>query len=272
MAGTFAFLLKGQGLNLLLNWFFGPVINAARGLAYQINTAVSGFSSNITLAYRPQMVSSHAAGDNERTRKLMFSESRICFCLIALLITPVIIEMEPLLHLWLGPEVPAHTASFAALVLIDTLICTLNAPCTQVVYAVGKIRRYQIWTTLLNLCLLPVCWVLLKCGCKAEAAFTATIIFSCILQAISLVLTRQVFPFTWRSYFSEVLLKCLATAILLPVLPLAVHHLTIPAIPRVLLVCLATLVVAIPVFGLIVLNASERQFLLSRFRKTQDNE
>ena len=258
LMGAFVFMMKGQGINMLLNFFFGPVINAARGLTYQISGAIGGFSSNITIAFRPQIVNSYAAGQREQAKHLMFVESRVCFGLIALLITPVIIEMDYILHLWLGDIVPEHTATFATLVLIDTLICTLNTPCTQLVYAVGDIRRYQIWTTLLNLSLLPACWILLRCGLASESVFVATIILSCILQPVCLALTRQVFPFSWKSYGKEVLLPCFAILLLIPILPMVVHLLMNPSFGRLLLVCLATVCVALPLLYQFILDDNGR--------------
>lgn len=258
LAGTLAFLLKGQGVNMLLNVFFGNIINAARGLAYQISGAIFGFSSNIITAFRPQLVNAYAADDKERTRTLMFAESKFCFALILLIITPLILEMDMVLHLWLGDIVPEHTAVFASLVLVDTLICTLNAPCTQVVFATGKIRRYQIVTTLVNLSLLPFCWALLKGGCPPESVFVATIAFSCILQTLSLILTRQVFPFSWKDYFKDVLGRCLAVSLLLPILPSALCLMLPDSIGRLLLVCAATMLSALPLLYWIVLNTKER--------------
>ena len=264
LMGAFVFMMKGQGINLLLNFFFGPAINAARGLTYQISGAISGFSSNITIAFRPQIVSSYAAGQEGHTKHLMFVESRVCFGLIALLVTPVIIEMDYILHLWLGDIVPEHTAMFATLVLIDTLICTLNTPCTQIVYAVGDIRRYQIWTTLLNLSLLPVCWLLLRCGFASESVFVATIVFSLILQPVCLLLTRQVFPFSWKDYGREVLLPCTAILLLIPLLPAAVHLLMHPSFGRLLLVCAATLCVALPLLYRFILDDNGRAKVRSK--------
>lgn len=100
LLGTFAFMLKGQGLNMLLNLFFGPMINAARGVAFQVNSAISGFSQNITLAFRPQIVNSYANNNFVKVRHLMYTESRICFMLIAALITPLIIDLDYILCLW----------------------------------------------------------------------------------------------------------------------------------------------------------------------------
>ncbi len=267
MVGAFVFMLKGQGLNMLLNFFFGPVINAARGLTYQISGAIGGFSSNITVAFRPQLVSSYAEGDTRRTQDLMFMESRICFGLIALLITPVIIEMDYILHLWLGPVVPDHTAAFATLVLIDTLICTLNTPCTQVVYAVGDIRKYQIWTTVLNLLLLPVCWLLLKGGLPPESVFAATIAFSLILQPVCLILTRKVFPFSWAEYGKRVLLPCLGTLLLLPILPGAIRALAAPSFWRLLGVCFAAVLAALPLCYCFILDNHAREEVRNTLRR-----
>ena len=79
LVGTLVFMLKGQGINMLLNIFFGPVINAARGVAYQVNGAISSFTSNIFVAFGPQVVKSYADGNITRIKQMMFTESKICF-------------------------------------------------------------------------------------------------------------------------------------------------------------------------------------------------
>lgn len=263
MAGTFAFLLKGQGVNMLLNSFFGPAINAARGVAYQINGAISGFSANISVAFRPQLVNSYAIEDMARTKKLMFSESKICFALIALLITPVIFEMDYILHLWLGAVVPEQTGIFAIWVLLDALICTLNTPCTQIVYAVGNIKKYQIFSTVINLCLIPACFAFLKAGYPARSVFIITFVFSCINQAVCLILTRQQFHFEWKEYFRDVLLPGLETVILLPLLPALIITVMEPSFLRLMLVCMAALLTALPAFYYLVLNEEERRKVMN---------
>lgn len=270
IVGTFAFLLKGQGVNLLLNSFFGPVINAARGVAYQVHGAISGFSSNISVAFRPQLVNSYADGNTSRTGKLMFSESKICFALIALLITPVIFEMDYILHLWLGDVVPDQTKVFAIWVLADALICTLNTPCTQIVYAVGNIRNYQIASSVINICLIPVCYLFLKAGCPAKSVFCVTVVFSCINQFVCLVLTRRQFHFEWKDYFREVLVPSLAAVLLLPLLPALTVSLLEPSFLRLVLVCFAVLLTAVPLFWCLTLNPDERQ-KVQQFFKNRKN-
>lgn len=118
----FAFTMKGQGLNVLLNGFFGPVVNAARGVAAQIMSAIQGFSSNIVTAFRPQLIESYAQGDYQRTNNLMFSMSKISYGLLYILSLPVILELDFILSLWLGGNVPNYTIIFTRLVLVDMLI------------------------------------------------------------------------------------------------------------------------------------------------------
>lgn len=197
LLGTFAFLLKGQGVNILLNAFFGTIINAARGIAYQVNSAISGFSANLSTAFRPQIVSSYALNDFPRTRKLFFFESKVCFALLLTLMIPVIIEMKYLLHLWLGDIVPECTEIFSILVLVDSLICSLNTPCTQVAFAVGNIKDYQIFSSVVNVCLLPVCWIFLKLDYDSVSVFVVTILFSVINQIVCLIRVNKIFRFEY---------------------------------------------------------------------------
>ena len=222
--GTFALMSKGQGINMLLNFFFGPVINAARGIAYQVNTALSNFYYNVATAFRPQIVDAFAKGDNERTRNLMYIESKICFVLILLLITPVIVEINYVLHLWLGDVVPKHTPIFTALILIETLVYTLHTPCSQVVQAVGFVKKFQIINTVINLSILPVSWILLLIGFEAEIVFIVNIIFAIINTVWCLIYTNKIFYFNLKQYLREVMIPCGIMSLLAPVFPVIVSE------------------------------------------------
>ena len=223
LVGTLVFMLKGQGINMLLNIFFGPVINAARGVAYQVNGAISSFTSNIFVAFGTQVVKSYADGNITRIKQMMFTESKICFSLIAIIIVPVVLEIDYLLYLWLGDAVPEHTNIFAILVLIDSLICTLNTPCTQIVQATGKIKFYQIGSSIVNLMLLPLAWIFLMLGFSAECAFIVTIFVSCVNQVVCLYFANKQIAFGILCYLKEIVVKCSAFILFLPILPVIVH-------------------------------------------------
>lgn len=267
LIGTLAFMLKGQGLNMILNLFFGPAINAARGIAYQINNAISGFSQNITIAFRPQIVNSYANNDYSRVSYLMFTESRICFMLIAALITPIIIDINYILHLWLGKTIPAQTNIFAILVLIDLLVCTLNTPCTQVVWATGKIKQYQIGSSVVSISLLPICWILLELGFNAASVFIVTIIISIINQIVCLIITNRIFKIGLFRYLHHVILPCIIFIAILPVIPAIVHHCMNESLIRLLIMVCCDIVIAVFLCFSIGINKQERAYIYNFIKR-----
>lgn len=267
--GTFAFMLKGQGVNLLLNSFFGPVVNAARGIAYQVNSAISGFSQNITIAFRPQIVNSYAEDHYNRVASLFYTESKICFMLIAALITPIIIELDFILKIWLGDVIPSFTSIFTALVLFDSLICTLNTPCTQIIQSTGKLKSYQIASTIVNLLLLPLCWLFLKKGYESYVVFVLTIVISLINQIVCLIEVKKVFSIKFKNYFTEVVLSCVIFVIILPIIPFCFSQLYMSSFGRFILVSISTILIAFPLAYFLGLTKDQRlslkNYLMAKF-------
>ena len=205
----FAFTMKGQGLNVLLNGFFGPIVNAARGVAAQIMAAIQGFSSNIVTAFRPQLVESYAQGDYERTNSLMFGMSRISFGLLYILTLPIFLEIDYVLSIWLDGNVPQYTPVFTKLVLIDMLVNSLNTPLSQVVQAVGKLKTYQIIRSFVVLSILPISWFALKSGADPTIVFVVSITISLINQPVSMYLLRRVYAYSYNDYLCRVILPCI---------------------------------------------------------------
>lgn len=261
LMGTFALMLKGQGVNMILNLFFGPAVNAARGIAYQILNAVSGFSQNITIAFRPQIVNSYADNDYSRVARLMFTESRICFMLIATLITPIIIDIDYILYLWLGKTIPVQTNIFVRLVLIDLLVCTLNTPCSQVVLASGKIKQYQIGSSIVLLSLMPISWTLLKFGFNAASVFKVTIIVSIINQIVCLIITNKIFKIGLLNYLRKVILPCIIFIVVVPAIPLIIHQSMDESLTRLLMTVFCNVVIAFFLCFILGINKHERLYI-----------
>ena len=258
LLGTVIFMLKGQGVNMILNVFFGTIVNAARGVAYQVNAAITGFSANIAISFRPQMVSSYAAGNTKRAYSLFISQSKLCYCLLLMIITPVIIEIDYLLHLWLGNAVPEYTNIFTALVLIDAMICTLNSPVTQIVFATGNIKIYQILTSSVNIFLLPLCWVALKFGAEAWSVFLITIIVSIVNQTVALIGMHKVFPFSYRDYALQIVLPCLVMTLAVPVVPIILAKFINDSIFRVILISIVSVIITSGLLYGLFLSESEK--------------
>ena len=261
LLGTVVFMLKGQGLNLLLNAFFGTVVNAARGVAFQVNSAIMGFSHNISMSFRPQMVSSYATGDNQRAFSLFMTQSKICYCLILMIITPVIIEIDLILHLWLGNAVPDNTNIFTILVLIDAMICTLNTPVTQIVYATGDIKMYQILTSLVNVFLLPISWISLNLGAEAWVVFLITIIVSVFNQVVALYGMHRVFDFSYKNYLKQIVFPCFFMTVFVPILPFIVSFNFTDSLWRLLVVTIISICITVVLLYAFFLSANEKNYV-----------
>lgn len=267
LLGTSAFLLRGQGLNLILNAFWGTSINAARGVAFQVNNAIINFSRNINTAFAPQVTDAYSKNNLNRTCNLMFTETKICYVLILVLMVPVVIEIDYILKLWLGNTIPEYTNIFTVLVLIDSLIQTTNTPLTQVAHSVGKIKRYQIACSIVNFLLVPSCWYLMYLGYESVMVFIAAIIFSILNQLVCLYELTRIFKYPIKEYLSDVIFKCIIVSLLLPVLPYIISQYLPSSFCRLIVVGISDILVAIGLVYFVVLNKRERELVKSFIKR-----
>lgn len=272
LIGTFAFMLKGQGVNMLLNFFFGPIVNAARGVATQVRGAISGFSNNISIAFRPQIIQSFAEGNVGRTGRLMFTQSKICFALIGLLITPIIFQIDNVLHLWLGNAIPNNTNVFVSLTLVEMLIGTLNPPCTAVVHAVGDLKKYQVYSTVINGSIIFVAWIFLRLGFGAVSAFVVSVIFTIINQIGCSLIACHLGGFSYKSYLVSVVIPCCIYVFLLPILPALYSVSYHSSIWHLFITYIITALVSLPCILFFILNRQDRDTLFSLFIKKRRHD
>ena len=259
--GTFAYMLKSQGLNVLLNAFFGPVVNAARGVSSMIGNAIQGFSANIVISFRPQTVQSYAEGNLSRVLNLMYSLSKISYILLYMLSLPVIIELEYILHLWLGDTVPDYTISFTVLILVIMMLSALNTPLSQVVHATGKMKKYQIGTSFIICLILPLAWISLKLGGNPTTVYYVSLLMTIINQGVCLLLLKQVFPYSILDYLRSVILPCFFFTVVASILPLLLHFIMTSSFIRFVLVVITAVVGAAASAYFIVMNENERQMI-----------
>lgn len=225
LCGTFACMTREQGLNMVLNLFFGPVVNAARGVAYQVSGALQSFVSNLSLAAKPQMVQSFATGDSYRTIKLMYTMSKLSFIFLFVLSVPIILNIDYILHLWLGNVVPDHAANFVVLVIITNFINNLNAPLSNVVYATGQMRNYEITFSVINILIIPISFIVLKLGAPAEAAFLVYLIMAIFVQVGCLFVIRTLVAISLRYYVKALILPIAIVACITSPLMYGIHYL-----------------------------------------------
>jgi O-antigen/teichoic acid export membrane protein len=264
---TFAYMLKNQGLNVLLNAFFGPIVNAARGVSGMIGNAISGFQNNIVISFRPQIVQSHAENNYSRVKKLMYSLSKISYIILLMLSMPIIIELPYILKLWLGDVVPHHTVSFTILILINMIISSLNTPLTQIVHATGNIKNYKIGTSLVICAILPISWLFLQAGASPEIVYIVSLCMICINQVVSCMLLKQVFDYKISEYLKTVILPCITISLLSIVLPSLVHYLMPPSFARLIIITVVSIGSTITVSYLLALNTDEKEFIAGSIKQ-----
>lgn len=255
----FAYTMKNQGLNVLLNAFFGPVVNAARGIASQIMSAIQSFSSNIIIAFRPQMVESYALGDINRTTSLMYGMSKMSFGFLFLLSLPIMLETDYVLSIWLGESVPVYTSIFTRLVLADLLVCCLNSPLSQVVQAVGDMKKYQLYRSIVVSSVLPFSWLALRFGTSPIFVFVLSLFISIINQPVSLYLLHKIYPYRYKDYLKRVILPCFLFILLSPLLPILFSYYIGHGFIRFLIVSMASVLSTLLFAALLLLSSNERK-------------
>ena len=186
MAGT----VRNQGINILINLFFGPIVNAARGIANQVNSAIMSFSSNFSVALRPQIIKEYAVGNKDGSMKLVFRGCKFCFYLLWIFALPLILNMDYVLTIWLK-NVPEYAVLFTILVIIDGLVDCLSYPLIALMHAHGRIKEYQIIVGIIQLLNLPVSYIFLKLGYPASSTMFIAIVLS-VLAIISRLIVLHI--------------------------------------------------------------------------------
>lgn len=199
-------MLCGQGVNILLNLFLGTPINAARGLAVQVDGTVKAFANNFTMAFSPQITKSYAQGDLEYTKDLVYKGSKYSFLLFFIISFPLIMETDFFLKIWLK-EIPPYTSQFIQLTLAYTFIDILLKPSTTLNNATGNIKQYQILTGIAQFLVLPICYICLILKLPPYSVLFVRIILDCIFFPPRITLNNKYVNQTFKSYSKEVLLK-----------------------------------------------------------------
>jgi O-antigen/teichoic acid export membrane protein len=267
LCGTFACVAREQGLNLVLNLFFGPIVNAARGIAYQVSGALQSFVSNLSLAAKPQMVQSFATGDSNRTINLMYVMSKLSFIFLYILSVPVVLNIDYVLHLWLGAVVPKHSANFVVLVILTNFFNNLNAPLSNVVYATGKMKKYELTFSVINLLIIPFTFIALKFGAPPETAFIVYLIMSIFVQIGCLLVLRTIVILSLRLYVKKLLLPIIAVVVLTFPMIYGIHIILPCSIISIVAEYVIMTIFATIAFYFLVLDSTEKSFIKNILHK-----
>lgn len=268
--GTIAWTLKDQGINIVLNLFGGPVVNAARGVSYQIKGAILTLTGGFQSAVNPQLTKNYAADELEATHRLLCRSSKIGYFLLLILAIPVCFEISFLLNLWLV-KIPEYAPMFTVLVIAETLCEVFSGPAITTLMATGRIKCYQIVVGTILLLNLPLAYLLLLFGCPIWAPFAVAIAMTVIGQFARLLFIRRQLQMSLSMYFRTVILRCAIVTIIAVVAPLAIYLTMSQGFLRFFILVPASLLSTAAAIWAVGLDNSERKFIrqaiVSRLRR-----
>lgn len=258
--GNVAVVTFNQGINIMLNIFFGPAINAARGIAYQVNSAISGFVGNFQMSMNPQIVKSFAADDHKYMQQLIFQGSKYSFFLLFFLSLPILLQTETILRWWLK-IVPEYTVLFCQLALVDALINCISGPLMTAAQATGKIKKYQALVGGILLFNLPLSYLLLKLGHPPQVTLLVTISLSVTALFARLAILKTLMNFSASDFLKQVVFKVLLVAALSVIIPIVTMHLSENEISRFLISSILSVFSVLLIIYAIGLKNQEREFI-----------
>ena len=262
MLGELAWVFTGQGVNIILNLFFGPAVNAARGLAEQVNGAVSRFVNNFQVAVNPQLVKNYAVGQLEEMKRLLYSSTRFSYYLMLLLSLPLILKMDYVLHLWLK-DVPEYTTGFCQLVLICTLVATISNLLSQVVRAYGKIRNYQIFVSIVLFLNFPLSYFALSFGASPLATMIVNICIQFSLIFVRLYIVRSIVDISFFIFVKKVLYPLGKVTIASILVPYICANVLEDNLSGFIIVCIISFLCSGVSICLLGMNVHERQYFMN---------
>jgi O-antigen/teichoic acid export membrane protein len=258
--------MKDQGVNIVINLFSGPIVNAARGIAMQVNAIISKFIQNFTIAINPQIIKDYATGNLERMHKLIFTGTRFSYFLFMFLSIPIFFEIESILYIWLG-QVPEHTVLFSRLVLTLTLCEIISQMLITAQNATGKIRNYQIVVGGILLMNFPVSYLLLYLGFAPESTLVVAIVISQVCLATRLYFLRTSVKLPIVKFIKEVYLKAILVTVLSAIAPYICYLYIEPSITRFVTICSVSIIISVLCIYYIGCNKEERKTILNTFIK-----
>ena len=264
--GTAVYAVNDSGVNILLNLFFGPAVNAARAVSFQVSNAVNGFASNFFVSVRPQIVKSYASGDGEYLMKLFYNSSKFSFFLLWIFCLPLCFTIDPILHLWLT-QVPEYTGTFTVWILAYSLVNVLNNPVWAVALAVGRLKRYISIGSGVFLMVFPLAYVALKCGASPVAVFAIMFFVRLCYLVVVLHIIKAYINLSFRRYFTDVVKPVASVVVVSLAAAYALHALLPASLPGTFVFIILAVVMVGFCICFLGLKATERSYVLNIIKK-----
>lgn len=255
--GNISNIVSSQGLNIILNLFWGVTVNAAMGIANQVSSAVYGFVGNFQTAFNPQIVKLYAAKEIGTFNKLVYRASKVSFFLYWILLLPMLLNSYFILELWLK-NVPDYTDAFVKIILIDNICFALSGPLWMAAQATGKIRNYMLTVGILNMMSLPFSYFALRLGCEPTSVIWVKMCFDTSTYIYRLFFMRKETGLSLGAYFVNAFMPIALVSIITLPLPLILCHFLDQGIIRLLSTTVVTTVTIALATYYLGLSKSER--------------
>lgn len=256
--GTLSVMIRNQGVNILLNTFFNPIVNAGRTIGFQVTTAIDSLSNNFFLAAKPQIYKYYALGKIAELHKLMMRSSKICVFLITIIAIPVMINTEYLLSLWLV-DVPTYAIIFTQLSIINGVIDSTNGPAIAAALATARIKWFEIITGGIMILNLPISFILLKICSYPEVSVFVSIFLSLLTILIRAFILERLVSLPFKKYVFNTCFLSLIVSVIIYVL---VYILSIPikdSLIKLIISVFLSILLCIILFFIIVLDKDEKE-------------
>lgn len=265
--GNLSVVGRSQGINMLCNMFFGPVVNAAVGISNSVLGAINGFATNATFAMKPQIIKSYSSGDYTFMSQLLFRGAKFSFLIILLLSLPIFFELPFILKIWLG-TVPEYTVGICRLMLFYLLFVNMSNVLATGVHATGDIRGLSFINGTMYLMVVPITYFAYKGRMGVYVPFILNVIFVFIGSIANLFyIKKYVKSLSISAFFLNVLLRCMAVAILASLIPYCIYMYMEDGWWRLISIGIASVISTIVISLYIALNKSERSFVFREFTK-----
>ena len=269
--GVFAWACATQGATILLNMFFGPTVNAARGIAGTVLGAVKGFSNNFTTALNPAITKAYASKDYGYMNKLMFSGSKLVFILLFTIMLPLFLKCHYVLELWLK-IVPDYSVSFIRILLVQTLIVSMWTPVFISGIATGNLKTFGVITSILNVLQIAVCYVILTIGGSPVETIFSLALWEIFAYSIQFFTLKKLIEFHFLQYAKKVLLRSVFVVAFAGVPALFFGNNLSDTFLHLVYTCLVACSLSLIVSFIILLDKSEKQFVLAKIFKRHNYE
>lgn len=267
--GSIASITNNQGIGFLLNIFFGVTINAAVGIANQVNSAVYQFVANFQMAFRPQIIKFYAEKNRDEMLQLVFRSSRFSYYLMLILSFPLLFQTEEILFFWLR-NVPDRSIIFTKLILINSLSYSISGPLMTLAQATGKIRGYQLIVGGILISVLPLSYLILRLGLDASYVYITMILFTFISLIARLLILERIINFPTYTFLKEVISRIAVTTFIsygiIQLSSVLISNISSDLF-QLILKLISQLAITVIIIFLIGIDKNERFFLIAACRK-----